>query len=231
MRLITLIRKELRESLPWLLLAAIVLAGIGAYVLRMEIVYKTNIWRYNHVEQGKITNSWYLFKYSHLSVIGAWLFILSITLGLVLAVVQFWMHFFTRTWGFTLHRSAGRGQILVSKLAAGVISFILSLGLVWTLLYLYSIQSGLFFGPPSLRTFIEGWIFILLGFIVYLGTALMSLSRARWYTTRIFPLVFAGLVLIIVCTQWRLITAFAVIIIFVVILLSQVTERFLNREF
>ena len=84
--------------------------------------------------------------------------------------------------------------------------------------------------PPAFRNFIEGWIFIALGFVTYLGTALVGLSKARWYTTKIFGLGFATLVFFMIF-HWKLSWVFATLIIGAVILLSQITYTFLNREF
>ena len=85
--------------------------------------------------------------------------------------------------------------------------------------------------PLPGRVFIEGWLFIVLGLVAYLGTALMGLSAARWYTTKIFGLAFATVVICMIFLQWRLSWAFAVVIIGVVVLLSQIIDTFLNREF
>ena len=41
----------------------------------------------------------------------------------------------------------------------------------------------------------EGWLFIGLGFAIYLGIALSALNSARWYTTRFFSVIFAIFVL------------------------------------
>jgi len=89
----------------------------------------------------------------------------------------------------------------------------------------------LFIAPPTVRVFIEGWIFILLGLVVYLGATLVGLSRTKWYTTKIFALAFAAFIILMVFVQCRLAWAFAVIIIGVVILLSQIFDTFLRREF
>jgi len=84
---------------------------------------------------------------------------------------------------------------------------------------------------PIKRIFIEGWLFVLLGLVVYLSTALTALSTARWYTTKIFGLAFATVIICATIFEWRLGWAFAAIIIGAVILLSQIIDTISNREF
>ena len=231
MRFVALLRKELRESLPWMLLAAIILLAIGGFVLRTQAYHGQPNWYYSSLSPGTVVDTYQLTHYSHLKMTGSWLLITSIGLGLVLAVRHFWIPHFTRTWPFLLHRSVSRQAILGAKLAAATVAFVVSLGSVWVGLYWYSCRSELFMIPPPGRIFIEGWLFIVVGLMAYLGAALVDLSTARWYTTKIFGLAFATVVIFIIILQWRLSWAFAIVIIGVVVLLSQIIDTFLNREF
>jgi hypothetical protein len=124
-----------------------------------------------------------------------------------------------------------RQTILGAKLAAATVAFVVSLGFVWIGLYWFAGRSELFTVPPPVRIFIEGWLFIVLGLVVYLGTALTALSTARWYTTKIFGLAFATFFIFMIILQWRLGWAFAMAIISIFVLLSQIIDTFLNREF
>jgi hypothetical protein len=161
--------------------------------------------------------------------IGPWLFVLSIGLGLVLGIRQFWIPTFTRTWPFLLHRSVNRNTILAAKLTATSIAFACSLVPVWIGIYWYSTRPEVFAVPPTFRFFIEGWIFIILGFMIYLGTALSGLSTAKWYTTKIFGLILGFIIFIVV--QFTLVELLGVIIVSTAILLSQIFQTFLRREF
>jgi hypothetical protein len=180
---------------------------------------------------GNEVDSYQLIRYSPLKFTGPWLLITSIGLGLVLAVRHFWIPLFTKTWAFLIHRSVSRQTILGAKLAAATVALVVSLGAVWIGLYRYAGRLELFTVPPPAGLFIEGWLFIVLGLVVYLGTALTAISNARWYTTKIFGLAFATVVVCMTFLQWRISWAFAVVIIGIVILLSQIIETFLNREF
>jgi hypothetical protein len=234
MRFTVLVRKEFRESLPWLLLAAIVFFGFGGFCLRAFANFG-ELNRYfpyfPRLSQGSIVESYQLTHYSPLKMTGMWLFLTSIGLGLVLGVRHFWMPYFTGTWPFLLHRSVDRKTILAAKLTSALIAFVISLGVLWTVLCWYANRPELFTIPQTARVFIEGWILIALGLVAYLGTALSGLSTAKWYTTRIFGLAFATIIIIVTFSQWQLGWAFVVIVAGAFILLSQIIDLFLNREF
>jgi hypothetical protein len=239
MRFSALLRKELRESLPWMLLAAIIFLATAGFALRAQAYFRQPNWYYPglspgaivELTPGSVVEPHRFIRYSLPKMTASWLIIISSGLGLVLGARHFWIPHFTRTWPFLLHRSVSRRIILAAKLAAATAAFVVSLGFVWTVLYRFACRSELFMVPPPGRIFFEGWLFIVLGLVVYLGTALTGLSTARWYTTKIFGLAFATIVIVVTITQWRLIWAFVVIIIGAVILLSQIVHTFLNREF
>jgi len=231
MRFLALLRKELREGLPWILLAAVALLTIGGFSLRHAVVYKIYDWSRSYFTSGSVVYSNCLTHHTPLHITSSALFLTIIGLGLVLGVRQFWLPYFTGTWPFLIHRSTGRITIIAAKFTAAALGFIISPGLIWAVFFWYASRPGLSTPPPALRTFIEGWLFILLGLVIYLGTALVGLSTARWYTTKIFALAFATIAVIIVFMQWNLIMAFALIIASAAILLLQIIDTFLKREF
>ena len=235
MRFLALLHKEFRECLPWMLLAAIIFLAIGGFILHAQAFYELAYARVLdwYFMPGSIVYSYYFLRNPHapLRGTGPALFLTSIGLGLVLGVRQFWVPNFIRTWGFTLHRSVSWITILVAKVATAAIVFLLSLGLIWIILYYYASQPSISFVPPATRVFIEGWLFIALGLVIYLGTTLAGLSTAKWYTTKIFGLGFAGCIILMTFVQWQLAYAFAVIIVGMAILVSQIIYTFLYREF
>ncbi|MCK4293241.1 MAG: hypothetical protein KAY65_08590 [Planctomycetes bacterium] len=232
MKFLMLLRKELRESMPWLLLAAIVVFAISGLLLR-ELARSDHrlTWRHSQLVAGQTVSPYLLTQDSALIGPIALLFTASLGLGLVLGVRHFWIPDFTRTWPFLLHRSVARSTVLASKLVAATIGLFVSLGTVWIALYWYASQPELFSVPAPVRIFIDGWIYIVLGLMVYLATALTALSRARWYTTKIFALAFATLVLFGAIFQSTVLWAFVIIVAGTVILLLQIIETFLKREY
>ncbi|MCX5634444.1 MAG: hypothetical protein NTW55_01185 [Planctomycetota bacterium] len=242
MKFVALLKKELRECLPWMLLAAVFLTVFGGIALREQTLSRNITNRYpafspgSEVKRFEITydpdiNIYSLTRHYPVSAAGSFLLIASIGLGLALGIRQFWMEQVTRTWSFLIHRSINRRAILWSKLAAAAIVFIISPGIIWSIFYWYSLRPELFAVPSTGRIFVEGWIFVVLGFMVYLGMTLAGLNRVRWYTTKLFGLLFAGLMVVVVLGQWSLLWAFIFIIVGITILLSQIIEIFLSREF
>jgi len=113
MRFFALVKKELRECLPWTVLAAVGYLVIGGFAMYMA--FDVSFWGYQRFTPGS-TIGWYnLTKGSSLSLCGIWLLVISIGLGLALGIRQFWMPHFTKTWGLTLHRSVSRQTILGAK--------------------------------------------------------------------------------------------------------------------
>lgn len=231
MRFFALLRKELRECLPWILLAAGFLLVLGGVNLWSQMLGSQWSNRYPVFSPGTDVDSYRFTRLPIVSGVGALLFATSIGLGLILGVRQFWMPGFTKTWGFELHRSVKRTTILWGKFTAAGISFILSTGLVWTGLYWYASQPRFFAVPPPDRIFFEGWVFVAIGLVVYLGTVLSGLSKVRWYTTKMLALAFSILVLVTVTVQYKLLFAFLSVVAGIVILVVQIIDTFLNRKF
>jgi hypothetical protein len=232
MRFVTLLRNELRESMPWILLAVIGLLIVGFLLVHSEATFNQDRQNYPDISPGSVVDSYMLIRYyPDLGSINSWLLMLAIGLGLALAGRHFAMPFITRTWPFLLHRSVGRIAVLIAKLTAAVIALVLCLGGAWLILYWYASRPGLFIPPPPAQTLIDGGLLLLLGMVVYFGTALSVLSRNRWYTTKVFGVVLATVVIFATIFGSSRQRALVVIIIGTAILLPQIIHTFLNREF
>jgi hypothetical protein len=240
MKFIALLYKELRECLPLVLAASVLLIGCGFIGIWMNVSPRALEYHYHIFTSGSDIETyqpsvnpditWYLFYVPFISGAGVLLFVFTVGLALALGVRQYWIEFFTRTWGFLLHRSIKRITVLYAKLIAGLISF-LPMAIIWTIFYIYGFNKKYFPIPPPARTFIEGLIFITFGYVVYLAAALAGLSTTRWYTTKMISLAFAIWMLITLMMQWQLGWAWLAIIVSVIILLTQIVDVFLNREF
>jgi len=232
MRFTALLRKELRESLPWILLACILLLAVGFLIIRLQAISGIETWRYNSIKPGEVVDSYLLFTPSAINDSGTWLICIAPCLGIILAIRHFAIPFFTKTWPFLLHRSAHKITILSAKIAAAAIAIVACLGFAWGLLYWYASQPGLFIIPPPLRLLTDGLLYTVLGLMIYLGAALSALSPNRWYTTKVFGLVLPTIIILMgiigsTSRSW----AWIFIIITTAILLSQIVHTFLTREF
>jgi hypothetical protein len=228
MRFIALVKNQLREVRGWLIVMAIIFTVLSSFILWRGIIlyHSWAPW------PGRMIGLYPLFQSPEpLKGIGPVLIGASCVLGLLLAEQQFWRQEMRKTWAFTIHRSVERSTILWAKFSAAVIAFILCIGVEWTLFYLYVLSKGVFSYPPSIRTLIEGWIFILLGLVVYFGGTLSAVSTKKKYTTKFFGVIFAGVILILSFMDLSLALCLAVIIAAIVILVSDIIDTFLNREF
>jgi hypothetical protein len=234
MRFLTLLKKELREALPWFLLAAVVLAFFGSISMRAysrDWRERYEVWYQGPSQQNPDLNIYQLRARPFLRDSAMLLFCTSIGLGVILAARQFLIPIFLKTWAFTIHRSMSRSAILLAKFTSAIIALILSCGIIWTLFYWYALKPGVFLMPPRTRTLVEGWLFVVAGLVIYFGTVLSALSMARWYTTRIVGLCFAACILVAAFLQTSLALCIAVIVIGFVMLVFQVVHTFLRREF
>ena len=233
MRFLALVRKEFREALPWLLLAGLLLLAVGALELRSEAEYaQARLSQPPRFSSGSAVIQEYELTRPHLlSGPATWLCLIAPGLGLALGIRHFWVPLYARTWSFLLHRSVHRRTILFAKCVAAVLAFVVSLGVVWTALYGYARRPEVFVVPTPARDLVTGWLYIALGLVVYFGTALSALTAARWYTTRIFGLLFAGLATLTIVSQWNLAWGVALLVLTLLILVSQTVAAFLDREF
>ena len=158
MRFLALLKKELRECLPWAVSAAAILLIFGNLMLWPDPEYKPE-YRYRIFERYSEVYSYDIIKYP-LGDVGGLVSVLVIGLGLALGVRQFWVADFMGTWGFTLHRSTCRTTILTAKICAGLISLIAAVGLVWCYLFWRANLPDYSLIPPSNRHLIEGWLIV-----------------------------------------------------------------------
>ena len=229
MRFLALVKKEFRECLPWMLLAAIAFLTIGGINLGEAIRYG-HYDRVRQFAQGSSIGMHEFKVWSPMRDTGPWLIFISAGLGLAVGIRQFWVPDYTRTWGFTVHRSTNRLTVLGAKFAGAVVVAALSLGVTWTLLFWYACQPDAFVLPPTPRVYAEGWVFIACGLVVYLGTALSGLSRVRWYTTKVFGLAFAALGSMALF-QWNMMAVAGTLLFVAAVLAFRTIHTFLNREF
>jgi hypothetical protein len=199
MKFLALVKKEFRECLPWICLALIAYTGIGCFILR-QWVLNADYHRKRVFQQVELT-SWQSWHMSPVSDFGPLLLITALGLGLAMGIRQFYVPGFDKTWAFTLHRPIRPSTAVHAKLFVALLGLALSVGLPWTAMYLYAAAPGRFLVPVLPRIFWEGWFMIGMGFLLYLGTAVSGLCRARWYTTKVFGLAFASAIVFMAMTN------------------------------
>ena len=229
MRFLALFKKELREAVPWLILAALLLLAISWFMIHMK-AYDQSRWYYNAISNGKVIDTYMIFRTDIMLESAILMFFTSIGLGLAVGIRHFWVPDFTRTWQFLIHRSATRSLILSAKLTAAI-TVLLCLSIAWLLLAGYAYLSERVIIPPESGIVGMGIFYAYLGFIVYLGTALCALTTARWYTTRLFGLFFVFIMFILILSQTSFTFVFFLTVFFLAVLIIQIYETFLQKEF
>ncbi len=230
MTFLTLLKRELRASLRALLIVGaifMILAGINLY----DFVRYGGANDYRHIDSGIFHGNRVSIVKDYVLEIVPILIFVSFGLAVGLAMLQFWTHQPTRTWGFLLHRSVSREMILTSKLVAAALVFCLAIGIPWSWLYAYvnHIKTTAF--PPPTRILWDGWIYVVLGYVGYLATALTVLSRTRWYTTRLFSWGLVIPIATVVIAQTTLWAAWMGLLAGTAILMVQLFNTFSQREF
>lgn len=230
MKFLAIYKKELREALPWVL-AAIAIFG---FIVTMALLSGQISWQYSDnwhkTAESPIRISRFIIV-SPTNECGPLFFFIILGLGLVLGVRQFWMPKFSKTWALTLHRSIRRERILFAKLASSITAFILGTGIPWTLYFWHLTKPGVLPIPPPLRVLIEGWVFVLMGVMIYSGTAVSGLSKGRWFGTKMLSLISAFLVMFIAFVGQGLFGFTITIVIGLAILLPQLFNMFMYKEF
>ncbi|MEJ5260084.1 MAG: hypothetical protein WHS88_07845 [Anaerohalosphaeraceae bacterium] len=193
MKYLALLRKEIRECLPWAMTAAGILFIFGFYKTVSPDLRQVYLISWDENPGSFIKNDNAFFTDTSVRDVGPLLLAVSYGLGIALAVRQFWFAHFTKTWPFLLHRSISRFKLLWVKITAAVFFLFVPILGIWTLLFLYACFVRDFPPPPTFRIWLEGLFFITLGAVLYLAAAVSFMLPTRWYTTRFFPVLFAFL--------------------------------------
>ena len=228
MKFAALLKKELRICLPWLLLCILVFGLFGTLTIRGGMLNQKH-----YLEQGYQDGHPY-YNYvlnTPIYEIGPLILMIAMALGVLLAIVQFFLPELFRTWAFTIHRSINPHLIVWSKFAAAGITFLISLGLLWTLFYSYAAVPGRFYLPIFFKTYLEGWIYILAGLIAYWGTALAAISTAHIYTTRLLGLAVATGAIFLMVLQTSITGAVISAAVGAAVLIVQIFHTFMSREY
>ncbi len=124
------------------------------------------------------------------------------------------------TYKFLLHRPLRRDAIFLTKLATGAGVYLLATLPPLALYAVWASVPGHFPGPFEWSMTAFAWRLAFLMPLVYLGAFLSGLRPARWYGTRLLPLVGCGLITVLLVNfswgmlRWPVaVTAYALLIV------------------
>jgi hypothetical protein len=119
-------------------------------------------------------------------------------LGALLGFWQTLLESVSGTWPFLMHRPLTRRGMLLKKLASGAVLLAAATGLPVLLYALWVATIGSRTVPFRWWMTAETWVLWFTSFGVYLAAFLVGIREARWYVSRLWPLVPAvGLALIL----------------------------------
>jgi len=104
--------------------------------------------------------------------------------GAALGLLQTLSESIRGTYPFLLHRPVSRSRVLLCKVAAALLLYLLAMlvpfaGFAW-----WASRPGAYAGPFEFEMTYSGVVSIGYGFLFYLGGLVTGLSSARWYATR-----------------------------------------------
>ncbi|MCA9076130.1 MAG: hypothetical protein KDA93_13965 [Planctomycetaceae bacterium] len=181
----SLIIKELRETW-WLGLIAALLLGLYLFV---QMGYQPDVFSlsFRRLEnyQGRLVIP------QPFLVAGFREAVLWIAAGLGL-IVGFWQtvsESVQGTWLFLLHRPLSRQSVILSKLVSGLMVTAVAIAVPLLMYLMWAMTPGTHANPFELWMTTESIVAWLVGLTTYLAAFLCGMRGARWYASRLVPLV------------------------------------------
>ncbi len=180
-----LIIKELRETW-WLGLLAALLLGLYLFVQMgyQPDVFSLSFRRQVNYQGRLVVPLPYLsegFRDAVLWIAGG--------LGLIVGLWQTVSESVQGTWLFLLHRPLSRRSIIHSKLAAGLTVTAVATAIPLLIYLIWAMTPGTHANPFELWMTSEAIVACLVGLTCYLAAFLCGMRDARWYVSRLVPLV------------------------------------------
>jgi hypothetical protein len=185
----TLVLKEVREN-AWMAAAALV-----AYAFLLLPLTGFDLWtmRWYPVQRIPFQDGQYLL----------WSILISAVYATLLGLRQSWWESVRGTSVFLLHRPMPRWAVFGTKLATGAVLFLSATVLPLFAYALWAARPGTHASPFYWSMTATCWLYWLAMTAVYAAAFLTGLRDARWFGSRLFPLVSVALPLILISeTAW-----------------------------
>jgi predicted membrane protein len=184
-----LVLKEVREN-AWMAAVALV-----AYAFLLLTLMGFDLWtmRWYPVQRIPFEDVRFLI----------WSIPISAIFGILLGIRQSWWESVRGTSVFLLHRPIARRAVFATKLATGAVLFLSATGLPLLVYALWAAWPGTHASPFYWSMTGTCWLYWLAMTVVYAAAFLTGLREARWFGSRLFPLVGVALPLVVVAdTPW-----------------------------
>jgi hypothetical protein len=192
-----MIAKELRETF-WIALVA-----LGVYLL-----FTVERMGYNLESMVYIERHWIPFASGEFTPMLGWV---SACLALALGFRQSIWESFRGTWPVLLHRPVSRRWVVGVKVAAGLALYLATAAMPILLYAAWAATPGTHASPFEWSMTLGAWRVWLAITGFYLAAFLVGIRPARWFGSRLLPLVGAGMLVLLVLFlpwwQWSIIGA------------------------
>jgi len=128
----------------------------------------------------------------------SWQMLLSVPLAITLGLRQSVAESTRNTWLFLLHRPAERGKLIGLKLATGVVLYLVCAAAPILVFAWWAATPGTHASPFEWSMTGPSWQAWLSLTAVYFSAFLTGIRPARWFGSRLFPLVAAGVLVSLV---------------------------------
>jgi len=180
-----LIEKELRE-MWWM--AVLALLPLGYYVLFLMGYNHLTFFSMRPVEIPFVSDSFHLWfactASSLAAVLGLWQSVSESTRG---------------TWPFLAHRPLSRRRMLATKMATGLALLLVATPIPIIIYGIWSATPGTHASPFRWSMTADAWLSWWAATAIYLAAFLSGLRPARWYASRLLPLI--GIALLVSLIQ------------------------------
>jgi hypothetical protein len=173
----TMILKELKWNLKW------ALAGFGVYAVCLAALLLAN-----HSDRVAIYEHSLDYDIQKVTLIGFPAF------GLLLGFLQVFFESRRDSWAFLVHRPLSRRGIFWSKVIVGLILYFAAILIPSALFLLWLLQPGGLPVPFEWGVLLSPLSDLMAGVVYYFAGLLVGLRQARWYGSRLWPILAAILV-------------------------------------
>jgi ABC-type transport system involved in multi-copper enzyme maturation permease subunit len=226
--MIALVKKELREHYPVALLAFVVAwVAVAAAIATLTLLNVDAQYRYSGFYPGVLLRLGVvpLVNPVFLGVFTCTCGVLGTLLGALLTAREEVFH----TWSFLLSRPVSRLQVFWAKLVTGTLLYATVLAPPYLALGLWSAVPGNVPAPWHWSFMRGGALGLFLGYALLLGTFACGIRPARWYGTRLVPLVATITAIALLADLWTPLVCAALYLLLCAIVVLASAGSFLPR--
>jgi ABC-type transport system involved in multi-copper enzyme maturation permease subunit len=155
--------------------------------------------------------------------------VVACALAIVLGALMSWNEQLRHTWDFLIHRPVTRTRILLSKLLAGAVMYLLAVLVPLAWLSCWCAIPGNIPAPWTMSYVLRGLDTVTVGFLLFVASFLCGVRTARWYGTRFMPLLVCVCIVLVMATMQSIAAFYAAACLLLAVLLAAVWSVFVRQ--